>query len=333
MPKRFAVIILLVILSLSLFMCAEKKMKEGPLTISVIPKGTTHAFWQSIHAGAVKAGKELGVNVLWVGPEREDNRQQQIMLVDNQVVNQVDAIVLAPSDAVALRRPVKNAVRRGVPVVIIDSGLENSAEVYASFVATDNLKGGEIAADQLAKMLHGRGRIIMLRLLEGHASTGKREKGFLSALQRYPEIEITSAEQYGGATKASAQTAAENLLLRFRDGQGNFTVDGIFCVNESTTYGMLQALRRHRLAGQVKFVGFDAAASLLDAMKKDEIDGLVVQDPFKMGFLGVKTAVDFLNGKQVQKRIDTGVVFITKADIDKPEMQDFLFPDIEKWLQ
>ncbi|KAA3612204.1 MAG: sugar ABC transporter substrate-binding protein [Calditrichaeota bacterium] len=333
MPNRVVTILVFLMLGLSIYMCGENKSSNTPLKISVIPKGTSHAFWQSIHAGAAKAGKELGVEVLWVGPEREDDRQQQIMLVDNQVINQVDAIVLAPSDAIALRRPVKNAVRQGVPVVIIDSGLEDSEDVYTSFVATDNLKGGEIAADELAKMLDGKGRVIMVRLLEGHASTGKREKGFLAALKKYPGIEVASDEQYGGATKATAQTASENLLLRFKDADGNFTVDGIFCVNESTTYGMLQALRRYRLAGKVKFIGFDAAESLLEAMKKDEIHGLVVQNPFTMGFLGVKTAVEHLQGRDVEKRIDTGVLFVTKNEIDKPEMHELLFPDIEKWLQ
>ncbi|MCA9735100.1 MAG: substrate-binding domain-containing protein [Deferribacteres bacterium] len=333
MSKRILSFFLVFLLGIATIACGKKEKQNKQLTISVIPKGTSHAFWQSVHAGAVKAGKELGVNVLWVGPEKEDDRQQQITLVDNQVINQVDAIVLAPTDAVALRRPVKSAVRQGVPVVIIDSGLEDSEDIYTSFVATNNVKGGEIAANKLAEMLEGNGNVILLRLLEGHASTGNREKGFLSAIAQYPGITVVSSEQYGGATKATAQNASENLLLRFKDEEGNFTVDGIFCVNESTTYGMLQALRRHRLAGQVKFVGFDAAEALLEGMEKEEINGLVVQNPLKMGYLGVKTAVDHLQGKPVEKRIDTGVVFVVKEDMDKPEMHELLYPDLEKWLQ
>lgn len=312
--------------------CGKEESGGDKITISVIPKGTSHVFWQSIHAGAVKAAKELNIEVLWVGTATEDDRQQQIMLVDNQVINQVDGIVLAPSDDVALLRPVKDAVRKGIPVIVIDSELKNSDDLLTSFVATDNYKGGFIAGTKLCESLSGKGNVIMLRYAEGSASTEKREAGFMEAVKAFPEINVVSEEQRGGATKASAQTAAENLLLRFKDADGNLTIDGIYCVNESTTYGMLQALRRQRFAGEVQFIGFDSAEPLLEAMRNDEIHGLIVQNPFKMGYESVTAMVKHLKSESVAKRIDTGVTFVTKPDLDLPEMKELLSPDIEKWL-
>lgn len=317
----------------AVFLSCSKSDSTKETTIAVIPKGTTHVFWQSVHAGAVKASRELGVKIHWVGPEKEDDRQQQIALIDNQVINAVSGIVVAPLDATALRRPIEAASKQNVPVVIFDSALDNAEEVTVSFVATDNLEGGRIAGRNLAAMLNGKGKVILLRYAEGSASTEMREAGFLEVLKTFPEIQIVSDEQYAGATTASAQQASENIILRFKDAQGKLTVDGIFTPNESSTYGMLQALRRNQLAGQVKFVGFDASAPLLDGLQQNEIHGLVVQNPFKMGYLGVKTLVQHLRGEQVEKRVDTGVSFVTLENINSPEMQEVVKPDLKQWLE
>lgn len=330
--RKYLAISIMILSLVFVTSCGQQKSDDNKITIAVIPKGTSHIFWQSIHAGAVKAAKELNVKVLWVGTAVEDDRQQQIMLVDNQVINQVDGIVLAPSDDVALLRPVKDAVRKGIPVIIVDSELKNAEDVLTSFVATDNYKGGFIAGTKLCESLSGKGDVIMLRYAEGSASTEKREAGFIEAVKAFPEINVVSEEQRGGATKASAQTAAENLLLRFKDADGSLSIDGIYCVNESTTYGMLQALRRHRFAGKITFIGFDSADTLLEGMRNDEILGLIVQNPFNMGYEGVKAVVKSIKGESVAKRIDTGVTFVTKADLDLPEMQEILNPDIKKWL-
>jgi len=320
--------------ALLLLFTACQKSDTGPAqqTIAVIPKGTTHVFWKSIQAGAYKAGSELGVKIDWIGPEKEDDRQQQISLVDNQVLNQVAGIVLAPIDELALRRPVQYAVKAGIPVIIIDSGLRDAEEFYTSFIATNNYMGGELAAQALAGVLGEKGRVIVLRFVEGSASTEKRAAGFLDKIKNYPAIEVASAEQYGGATQSQAQQVAENILLRFTDPAGELNIDGIFCTNESTTYGMLQALRRKRLSGQVRFVGFDSSPALLEGLRNKELDGLVVQDPFKMGYLGVKTMMQALHGEPVGKEIDTGVTLVNQKNMDHPEIKQLLHPDLKKWL-
>ena len=320
------------VLSAMFFACSTGEPENKEITIAVIPKGTTHIFWESVHAGAIKASVELDVDINWVGPEKEDDRQQQIAVVDNQVLNSVSGIVLAPLDAMALRRPVRDAVRRKIPVIIIDSGLYDSEDAYTSFIATDNRKGGRIAGREMGKFLQGKGRVVLLRYMEGSASTTNREEGFLESLKEFPGIMLVSDEQYAGATRAQAQQASENLLLRFKDERGHLTIDGIFCPNASSTYGMLQALRRHRLAGKVIFIGFDSDDPLVKGLEQGEIHGLVVQNPFQMGFLGVKVMLDHLQGRPVEKRIDTGVTFVMKEDLAKPEIQKLIDPDLEYWL-
>jgi ribose transport system substrate-binding protein len=295
--------------------------KKSKPVIAVIPKGTTHVFWKSIHAGARKAAQECGTEIIWQGPQKEDDRKMQIELVQNFISRGVDAIVLAPLDEVALIRPVHAAVKRKIKVIIIDSGLKS--DIYTSFAATDNYKGGKLAAQHLAKLLKGKGNVMMMRYAEGSASTMKREQGFLDGMKEYaPEAKLVSINQHGGVTAESAFQVAQNLLNKYKD------LDGIFCPNESTTFGMLRALQTSGRAGKITFMGFDTSESLINALKKDELNGLILQDPFKMGYLGVKTAVDALQGKKVEKRIDTGVTLVTKKNLDEPAIQKLVNPKI-----
>jgi len=311
--------------------CSSEQPTPTKTTIAVIPKGTTHEFWKSIHAGAIKAQRELNVDIIWKGPLKEDNREDQIALVENFISRGVSGIVLAPLDDTALRVPVANAVRSDIPVVIIDSGLKS--DTYASFVATDNYQGGKMAGADMAKRLNGTGKVIMLRYQEGSASTMEREQGFLDAIAESAHIQVVSSNQHGGATTESAYQASENLLAPYKDAQGKLTIGGIFCPNESTTFGMLRALQDAGLAGSVTFIGFDSSEKLVEALENDQIHGLILQNPFKMGYLGVKTMVAHLNGQPVEKRIDTGVALVTKANMNDPEIKAVLVPDLDQWLK
>ncbi len=302
-------------------------------TIAVIPKGTTHEFWKSINAGAFKARDELAaqgvkVDVIWKGPLREDDRDQQIQTVENFTSRRVSGIVLAPLDSRALVRPVANAVRAKVPVVIIDSDL--AADQYVSFVATDNYKGGCLAAEELGRRLGGKGNVIVLRYAVGSASTEAREKGFLDTLkQKFAGLKLISADQYAGPTRETSYQASQNLLNRFgRD------VDGVFCPNENSAVGMVKALRDiGRAGGKVTMIGFDAGTQLVADLKAGDVQALVVQNPVLMGYQGVKTMVAHLQGKPVEKRIDTGVVLVTRENMDQAEVKDLLNPPLEKYLK
>ncbi len=327
--KNILNLLLIGCMALGLFSCgagssAGEGEASGKTQIAVIPKGTTHFFWKSIHAGAEKAAQELDVEVIWQGPQKEDDRQMQIQVMQNFISRGVGAIVLAPLDDRSLVPPVKSAVNRDIPVIIIDSDL--NADTYSSFISTDNFKGGQLCAERLAEVLGEKGKVIMLRYSEGSASTTNREAGFMDKIKEYPDIELISDNQYAGATIEKGFQASQNLLNRFPD------VEGIFCPNESATTGMLRALQTAGKSGQVKFVGFDSSETLIKAMKGGELDGLAVQDPFQMGYLGVKTAVSVINGESVEKRVDTGVTMVTPDNLDAPEVDDLINPELDKWL-
>jgi ribose transport system substrate-binding protein len=304
---------------------------DGRLTIAVIPKGTTHTFWQSIRAGAERAGREHDVNIIWRGPLREDDRASQITEVEGFITRGVSGIVLAPLDETALARPVADAQRRNIPVVIFDSGLRGSD--YVSFVATDNWKGGRLAGEHVARRLDGKGRVVLLRYAEGHDSTTQREEGFLEALAEHPGIEILSANQFAGTDVEGAYKRAENLLSRYRARDGSLGVDAIFCVNESSSFAMMRVLQDHGWAGKTRFVGFDASESLVRGLADGHIDALVVQDPVKMGYLGVSTMVAHLRGEPVERRIDTGVNLATRENMEDPAIHALLNPDLSRGTQ
>ena len=302
-----------------------------PLTIAVIPKGTTHEFWKSIHAGAVKAQRELEaegtpVKLFWKGPLREDDRDQQIQVVENFTTRGVSGIVLAPLDAQALIAPVRSAKQAGIPTVVIDSSLNSDAPAAA--VMTDNFKGGQIAADHLATLLGGRGRILVLRYAVGSASTEAREAGFLEALKRHPGLQLVSADQYAGATRETAFQAAQNLLNRFGKDPS-----GVFCPCEPITITMTKALRElGQAGGRVKVVGFDAGTQSVADLKSGDVQALIVQNPMRMGYLGVKTVVAKIRNQAVEPKVDTGITLVTGTNQNDPEVVELLRPPLSKYL-
>jgi ribose transport system substrate-binding protein len=237
------------------------------------------------------------------------------------VSRRVNAIVLAPLDDTALVPAVTEATSENIPVVIFDSGI--NWDGYVSYVSTDNRRGGAIAAERMGELLGGTGKVILMRYQEGSASTSEREAGFLETMRaRFPNVQIVSDNQYGGATTETAYTTAENLLTRFPD------VQGIFTPNESTTMGMLRALTDGNRAGQVKHVGFDASEALVTALREGKIHGLVLQNPVRMGELAVRAAVQRLNGETPERRVDTGATMVTRENMDQPEIRTLLSPDL-----
>jgi ribose transport system substrate-binding protein len=301
------------------------------LTVAVIPKGTTHNFWQSIHAGAEKAAQELDVNVIWRGPLREDDRASQISEVEGFITRGVDGIALAPLDEAALELPVADAVKANIPVVVFDSGLKGSN--FVSFVATDNNQGGRLAGEHVAKRLNGKGRVLLLRYAEGHDSTTRREEGFLEALAAHKGIEIVSSNQYLGTDVEGAYKRGESILTGYAGRDGTLNIDAIFCVNESTTFALMRVLQDHGWAGKTRFVGFDASDNLVKGLAAGHIDALVIQDPVNMGYLAVKTLVAHIKGEPIEKRIDTGVHIATQENMNEPEIKDLLSPDLTRWLK
>ncbi|MEO7035077.1 MAG: substrate-binding domain-containing protein [Polyangiaceae bacterium] len=302
--------------------------KPAQLRIAVIPKGTTHEFWKSVHAGALKAARELNVAVVWKGPLKEDDLKSQIDLVQSFTAQGVSGIVLAPLNDTALAAPVKAAADAQIPVVIFDSALKDKS--YVSFVATDNHAAGGLAGARMAQLLNGKGNVIVLRYLEGSASTHDREQGFLEAIGKFPDIKVVSDNRYGGATTETAHAASENLLLAQNADKGR--ISGIFTPNESTTFGMLLALQKAQLASKIHFIGFDSSEKLVAGITAGQIDALVLQDPMKMGYLAVKTLARHLQKQPVEARIDTGATLVDKDNLESPAIADLVKPNLAKWL-
>src|SRR5579862_2039658 len=294
-------------------------------TIAVIPKGTTHEFWKSVHLGAIQAAKELDVEILWKGPLQENDRQGQINEVEAFINRGVTGICLAPLDSKALRKYASAAMAKKIPVVIFDSGLEG--DDYVSYVATDNYKGGRLAGEHLSRVLGGKGKVALLRYMEGSESTVQREQGFLDAIAGSKGIEVVSSNQYAGATADTALKASENLLASLKTADGGLSIDGLFCPNESSAIGMLRALQTAKLAGKIKFVGFDSSERLVAALKSGELNGTVLQNPIKMGYLAVKTIIGHLRGGAVEKRVDTGVVIATPENMEEADIHALLHPE------
>lgn len=223
---------------------SAKKSKKW--RIMVIPKGTTHEHWKAVHAGAVQAAEALGtVEVIWKGPQKEDSREEQIALVDNAAATDVDGIMLAPIDAEALVPPVERAIAKGIAVLVFDSRLNSDRPI--SYVSTDNYHGGQLCGERMAELLGGKGRLILLRYAVGSAATEEREKGFLDVIAKHPDITLVDASQYSGGTSDAAQKVAQSLITRYR---GQF--DAIHSPNESSTSGLLRALREAGLLKALK---------------------------------------------------------------------------------
>jgi ribose transport system substrate-binding protein len=302
-------------------------------TIAVIPKGTTHEYWKAVQAGTVKAQRELAaagvsVNVIYKGPLKEDDREQQVQVVENFIGRRVSAIVISPLDANALIAPLATAVRGKIPVLTIDSGV--NSPLASCYIATDNREGGRVAARTLAGLVGPHGRVMMLRNAVGSANTEEREEGFLEVMKKeFPGIKLVSTDQHGGVSRDNAYRTSQNLLNRF-----GRELDGAFACNQPTTAGLLLALRDAGLAGgKVKFVGFDSGAVELLALRAGDVSALMVQDPFRMGYLGVKNAVAVLRGETVPKQIDTGVTVVTRENIDQPAIHDLITPPLDQYLK
>ena len=296
--------------------------KPSKRVIAVVPKATSHLFWLSVQAGALAAGEEYGVQIEWNGAAAETEYPRQIQIVDSFISRKVDGIALAPTERKALVGAVDRAAKAGIPVTIFDSGLDS--ENYMSFLATNNYEGGQMAGRALARLLNGNGQIGMVMHAPGSGSTMDRERGFEDVIKtEFPGIAIV-ATQFGQSDRSKAMAATENILT------AHPALDGLFASSEPSSVGASLALKSRSLGGKVPLVAFDFSDGMVDDLKAGVIAAMVVQDPFRMGHDAVKTIVDKLNGQTPPKHIDLSARVITKADLDKIEVQRLLSPNVKK---
>ena len=297
---------------------------QKPVTIAVIPKATTHSFWQAVESGARKAAQELRVQMKWQGPVDDSKIEEQISILNELVASGVNGIVLSPCDDKALAPHVRAAMKKGIPVVIFDSPLDGRAGVdFVNLVATQNRQAGEVAADTLAGLIEKNrkhdGKILFVRFTEGSASTRLREEAFAERIAQKGSLSI-AVQQFTDGSSAGAQSVAETLLGNAIQDNA-VAVDGIFASNGTCGEGTLAAVKALQEKGvrfEGSFVAFDDTKPLVESLEAGLVDALVVQDAYKIGYLGVKSLVDHLNKKPVEPFINTGVTVRTASPAASP---------------
>jgi ribose transport system substrate-binding protein len=286
--------------------------------IGVIPKETQSVYWEGVRQGALKAGAEENYEILWNGPEIETDCERQIQIVEDMLAQKVAGIVLAPSNRKALVPAVEKTSASKVPCVIVDSGVET--DKYLSYMATDNYKGGVLAAQRIGEILAGKGKILVVAWTPNSASTDARLQGFRETLAKeFPGIEIVDSQFPNPPTMDKARDVTQDMLTR------NAGVDGLFACNATTAGGALKALTESQKGERkIKMVGFDAWPMVVAGLEKGDLDSLILQNPYKMGYEGVKAIIRHLKGEKVDKQVDTGVELITQDRLRDPKIQELL---------
>jgi len=290
--------------------------------IAVIVKTTNSNFWQNVNKGAADAMKEkeqAGFTMTFQGPEAEAKIADEVNMVENAVNRKVAGIVLAPSDPEALVPAVKKAWEAKIPVVILDSLLADSGkDYYKAFLATDNKVAGELCAKALIDKIGKEGKIAVMSYVAGVGSEIGRVGGFKDYIAKNSKLQIVGT-YYSQAQMATALNQTTDVLA------ANADLKGIFGANEPTAIGMGRALVQSGKAGKVVAIGFDGNQDLQNFVKDGTIAAIAVQGSYQMGYMGVKTVVQALQGKSVPKFVNTGVVMVTKENIDKPEAKNVLY--------
>jgi ribose transport system substrate-binding protein len=317
-PARARSAAVLVLLAFAAAGCSRQPSR----VIGVVPKGSSHVFWQTVHAGAIKAGGETGYEIEWNAPAQEGDRSRQIAIVEAMINQRVSGIALAPNDRSALSAVVERATASGIPVMIFDSGIDTPKRL--GYVGTDNREGGRVAARRLAAALDGKGKVAVISDNPGSASTTERDEGFMEVMRASPGVRVLEV-QFCEASRAKARTISENLLAAHSD------LAGIFADHENAIAGAVLALKARDLRG-VKLVGFDASEPLVQDLREGWIDALAVQNPFRMGYDAVRSIAAKLAGGMVPASIDTGVALVRREDLGRPEIHDLLFPAIDRYL-
>src|SRR3984957_9763662 len=294
-------------------------------TIPVIVKDTTSFYWQIVLAGARKAGKDLNVNVPELGAQSESDINGQISILENAVSEKPAAIVISPTQRAALGKPIDEAAKK-VKIIGIDSAADSKA--FTSFLTTDNVQGGRIAADGLGEAIKAKygkaeGDVALITAIPGVGSLDERAKGFKEELaSKYPGLKLVADKVADGQA-----TTGLNIMTDLITANPN--LHGVFASNLIMAQGAGQAVAENKVADKIKLVGFDSDDKLIKLLTDGTIVALVVQDPYRMGYDGIKTALAASKGEKVQEKVDTGANLITKENMNSPRSQELLNPKIK----
>ncbi len=288
--------------------------EQSERVIAVIPKGTINMWWEVVRKGAEKAGKEFNYRIVWNGPEVETDREKQIQAVEDALIKKSVAIVLGPNDFKALARSVEKIRQAGIPCVIVDSPVDSKD--FNSFVGTDNFSGGADAARIIGKALNKRGSVILVRFVQNSASTDARAAGFVETLKKeFPEIKVV-AEQYTLGTVEDARQKTVDMLTRYPQA------DGVFAVNHPSSVGAFKAIQNEGKEGKIRFVAFDSDPVLLDGVANGGVEAIIAQNPFEIGYHGVRIAAKLLAGEEVPAEYPVASMIVNKQNLEEMKKQN-----------
>jgi ribose transport system substrate-binding protein len=284
-------------------------------TIAVVPKSVGLFYWGTVHAGAMAAAKQYHVNIIWKGTETETDVSGQVNIIQDFINRHVDGIAFAASDAHGLVGTANSAKAQGIPVVNIDSGLSPQTP---PLVATDNIAAAGKAADILHQLV-GSGQVALLPFVPSAETSIQRQQGFENQLKKYPSMQL-AAVQYDQSDISQALSETENILTSHPN------LKGIFAANEPGVIGVVHALQERGLVGKVKVVGFDNAPDEVSALKAGQVQALIVQNPYQIGYQGVAEALKLINHQSVPQSVDTGSTVVTPANMNQPSIHSILVP-------
>lgn len=296
---------------------------DGKKNIAVILKMNTGNHWGTIKLGADAAAREFNVDLDYATPDDEEDINGQIRLVNQKLDDKdkkVDALILAASDYEALVPVTEKAYKMGIPVIIIDS--EVKTDKIDSYIAVDDIEAGKKAANMLVSIAGTRCTVAIMSFVKGSKNAVEREEGLRDSLSKYHDIKIVDTE-YSLSNPKIAKELTKKIITK------NKNLDAIVALNETSSEGVAEAIDEMGLKGKVKIIAFDSTQQEIDYIENGTIQAAIIQNPFSIGYLAVKTAVDLMDGKKVNKRIYTETKAITRDNMYLPENQKLLFPFIK----
>jgi ribose transport system substrate-binding protein len=322
--KRFAAVVAIVLLLAGGLFAGGKgepaKKAAKDIKIEVICMGFQHEYWQTVRLGTEKAAKEAGIVAPFRGPKVETEVDVQIGMFEDAMAKKVDGILLAPCDSEALVPLVEKAAKQGIVVMTFDTDI-NKTDTRLSFIATDNYAAGKLAGQNAGKILGGKGKVGVMGHLAATMDTRERVGGFVDVIKKeFPGIQLLETV-YGDGDPQKSMDKARDMMTAHPD------LAAIYATNEGGAVGVTLAVEAAKKVGKVQVIGFDSSEQEIDFLKKGLITGFVVQNPFQIGYLAVKTMFEHLAGiKKAPPRIDTGVVWVDMKNFDQPDIQKILYP-------
>jgi ribose transport system substrate-binding protein len=294
-------------------------------TIALVPGLTADGFYITMHKGAEAASKAVGADLIYQGAA-EWNVSLQVPILDAIIAKKPGAILIAPTDKVQLIKPLRKAFDAGITLVCVDtfigSGMfqtgSGDADFPISYVASDNVLGGRIAARALAKAIGDKGKVYVSNVKPGVSTTDQREEGFKLEMKDHPNVQVLETQfNDDDANKAAAQVQA--VMGRVPD------LAGVFGANLFSATGTANGVKQAGKAGVVKIAGFDAPESVVGLLKDGTFELTIAQHPAEIGYFGYITAYAHLTGNPVPSAIGTGFTVMTKDNIDDPNVSRFLY--------